>query len=38
VPKTVSCPYSFSHDDQRPFFEQYETENTTPAEEKKEHS
>jgi hypothetical protein len=23
---TLSCPYHFSPDDQRPFFEQYETE------------
>ena len=22
-----SCPYEFSHDDQRPFFEQYDMEN-----------
>ncbi len=26
--KIISCPYSFSPEDQRPFFEQYETENS----------
>jgi len=26
--KIISCPYSFSYEDQRPFFEQYEIENS----------
>lgn len=34
VMNTLSCPYSFSNEDQRPFFEQYEMVNNpvTPTE------
>jgi len=28
--KIISCPYSFSYEDQRPFFEQYAIENNSP--------
>lgn len=35
---TFSCPYHFSPDDQRPFFEQYEIENNPVITEEKEKS
>lgn len=33
---TFSCPYNFSPNDQRPFFEQYEIENNPVAQTEKE--
>ncbi|HLC07016.1 MAG TPA: hypothetical protein VJJ26_02395 [Candidatus Babeliales bacterium] len=36
VHTTFSCPYNFSPDDQRPFFEQYEIENNIATTEEKE--